>query len=166
MRMEPDVATADRGPVSRIAHVVARVGLAMAGALCGLFVAAHLTRTNIEVLNSVGFIALMCLVGIAGFYLGIDVPPGARPDRETGGRADPVELFSASGTFLAAVAALVSVYVIVFDDAPQVIWTIVVGCGWLLGVALQIGAGAIARSRPFGMVAGRGRCRPTPGRDG
>ena len=57
--------------VSRLAHVVERTGLAMAGAMCGTFVAAYLTRAGID---SIGFIAAMILVGIIGFYLGIDIP--------------------------------------------------------------------------------------------
>ena len=62
------------------------------------------------------------LVGLIGFNLGVDIPrlraslasPAiARP------RVDPVELLSATGTFLATVAALDSLYALVFDEAPQ-----------------------------------------------
>jgi hypothetical protein len=67
---------------------------------------------------------------------------------------DPVELLSATGTFLAAVAALVSVYAIVLDEVPQRVWEFVVGSWWLLGVLMQIGAGLISRLRPANKAVG------------
>jgi len=39
------------------------------------------------------------------------------------------------------------VYVVVFDEDLPVIWTVIVGCWWLLGVAMQIVAGIAARTR-------------------
>ncbi len=60
---------------------------------------------------------------------------------------DPVELLGATGTFLASIAALVSVYAIVFDEVPQRVWEVMVGSWWLFGVVMQIGAGATARLR-------------------
>jgi Mg2+ and Co2+ transporter CorA len=60
---------------------------------------------------------------------------------------DPVELLSATGTFLAAVAALASVYAIVFDEVPQRLWEVVIGSWWLLGIVMQVSAGLIGRSR-------------------
>ena len=83
-------------------------------------------------------------------YLGIDTPrlpvevASARP------KLDPVEWLSAAGTFLAAVAALVSVYGIVLDEVPQRFWEFMFGSWWTLGIAMQIGAGLIARLRPAG----------------
>lgn len=141
MRNSSESEAGRRLPLSRIAHIVERIGLAMAGALCGLFVAAHVMRANIAPLDSLGFILLMCLVGITGFYLGIDIPRGRRSHIN---RA-LVEMLSAFGTFLAAAAAVISVYVIVFDDTPPSAWVLAVGCSWVLGASLQIGAGAIAR---------------------
>jgi hypothetical protein len=136
----------------RVAHVVGRIGLAMSGAMCGTFVAAYLAKARIDPLDSIGFIASMILVGMIAFYLGIDIPglrashirPGVKPPMP---RWDTVELLSASGTFLAAVAALTSVYAIVFDEAPQGVWEFTIGCWWLFGVVMQIGAGAIGRLR-------------------
>jgi hypothetical protein len=138
--------------VSRVAHVVERTGLAMSGAMCGTFVAAYLTRAGIDPFDSIGFIVSMILIGMIGFYLGIDIPglrashmrPGARPPIP---RWDSVELLSATGTFLAAMAALTSVYAIVFDEAPQGVWEFAIGCWWFIGIAMQIGAGAIGRLR-------------------
>ncbi len=100
--------------ISRVAHVVERTGLAMAGAMGGTFVAAYLARASIEPFDSVGFIATMVLIGTIGFYLGIDIPRMREPNvnravKGTGPGVDPVELLSATGTFLAAVAALASV---------------------------------------------------------
>lgn len=145
-------ARADPFLVSRLAHIVGRIGLAMAGAMCGTFVAAYLARARIDPLDSIGFIASMILIGMIAFYLGIDIPgrrtshvrPGLKPPMP---RWDTVELLSATGTFLAAVAALTSVYAIVFDAAPQGVWEFTIGCWWLIGVAMQIGAGAIGRLR-------------------
>jgi hypothetical protein len=129
--------------ITAVAHVVGRAGLAMAGAMCGTFVAAGLTRANAAWFDSAPFIAAMVLFGMVGFYLGIDIPllhvaKGARP------RVDPVELLSATGTFLAAVAALISVYSFVFDEVLGS-FEYMVGSWWLLGVAMQIGAGVAGR---------------------
>ena len=138
--------------VSRIAHVVERTGLAMSGAMCGTFVAAYLARASADPFDSTGFIASMVLLGMIGFYLGINIP-GLRASHMRFGasrliaRWDIAELLGATGTFLAAVAALTSVYAIVFDEAPQTMWEFVIGSWWLLGVIMQIGAGAIGRLR-------------------
>ena len=139
-------------PFSRAAHVVERMGLAMSGATSGTFVAAYLARADIETFNSIGFIASMILVGIIAFYLGIDIPRLGASQISLGARhpipqRDTVELLGATGTFLAAVAALTSVYAIVFDEDPQPMWEFGVGCCWLLGAMMQIGAGAIGRLR-------------------
>jgi hypothetical protein len=145
--------------ISRVAHVVERIGLAMSGAIGGTFVAAYLARASIELFGSVGFAASMILVGVIGFYLGIDIPR-LRASRLNSGvkgptlGVDPVELLSATGTFLAAVAALASVYAIMFDQVPQPMWEFVVGSWWLLGVLMQIGAGLIARLRPANKAVG------------
>ena len=87
-----------------------------------------------------------------GFYLGIDIPAPRGSDvsravKGSGPGVDPVELLSATGTFLAAVAALASVYAIVFDEVPQRVWEFVIGSWWLLGIVMQVGAGLIGRSR-------------------
>src|SRR3954447_2713555 len=63
-----------RTRVSRFAHVLERTGLAMAGAACGLFVAAHV-GSSIAIFTSLGFIFVMMIAGAVGFYLGIDTPP-------------------------------------------------------------------------------------------
>lgn len=130
--------------ITEAAHVVGRAGLAMAGAMCGTFVAAGLTTANAAWFDSAPFIAAMVLFGIVGFYLGIDIPrlrftTHARP------RIDPVELLSATGTFLAAIAALISVYSFVFDETMGR-FEYMVGSWWMVGVAMQIGAGIAGRA--------------------
>ena len=131
--------------VSRVAHVIERSGLAMAGAMCGTFVGAQLAKSHVALFESVGFIASMILIGMVAFYVGIDVPRvPAASERE---RVDAAEVLSAAGTFLAAVAALIAVFSIVFDEAPQRAWEFVVGSWWLGGVTMQIAAGSIGRLR-------------------
>jgi len=129
--------------ITEAAHVVGRAGLAMAGAMCGTFVAAGLTKANAAWFDSAPFIAAMVLFGMFGFYLGIDIPR-LRVAASVRPRVDPVELLSATGTFLAAVAALISVYSFVFDEALGG-FEYMVGSWWMLGVAMRIGAGVAGR---------------------
>jgi hypothetical protein len=132
-------------------HVIERSGLAIAGTMCGTFVAAQLSQTEITLFESLGFIVTMVLGGAIGFYLGIDIPRlpriGARP------KLDPVDLLSAAGTFLAAIAALIAVYGLVFDVAPQRFSETVICSWWMLGVIMQTGAGSIGRLRLAGRAA-------------
>ena len=83
----------------KAAHVLERLGLAMAGAACGLFVSAHV-GSAIGALTSQAFLLVMMIVGAVGFYLGIDTP-----QLEFHGDDDPhidaAELLSSLGTFLA-----------------------------------------------------------------
>ena len=97
----------NRSSASRVAHVIERVGLALAGALCGLFVAALLARADVEMLGPVDLTLAMMLLGIIGFYLGIDMP--TRRTNPSRAELDFAELFSAAGVFLATATALVSV---------------------------------------------------------
>jgi hypothetical protein len=123
----------------------------MAGAACGLFVAAH-AGSSIALLTSQGFIVIMTIVGAIGFYLGIDTPPLPfhGPNGELGasdGKIDSAEFLGAVGTFLATWTAFVSVIVIVFRGTPHIFWTIMIMLGWVVGVMMQTIAGAIARTR-------------------
>jgi hypothetical protein len=139
--------------VRKVAHVLERIGLAMAGAASGLFVAAHV-GSSIAVLTSQGFIVIMMIGGAIGFYLGIDTPPLAfhGPNGElskggSDGKVDTAEFLSAVGTFLATLMGFVSVSVIVLRETPHIFWTIMIMLGWVVGVVMQIIAGAIARTR-------------------
>jgi hypothetical protein len=137
--------------VRKAAHILERIGLAMAGASSGLFVGAHV-GSSIAALTSQGFLIVMMIVGAIGFYLGIDTPPLTfhRPNGEPStdsGKIDTAEFLSAVGTFLATLAAFVSVGVIVLREDPHTFWTIIIMLGWVIGVVMQIIAGAIARTR-------------------
>jgi len=134
----------------QIVQVLGRLGLSMAGAMCGTFVAAQLTASDAAVFDSAGFIALMVLVGVVGFYLGIDIPrlrgSPAKHESERP-RIDPIELLSRIGTFLAAISALISVYAFVFDETMRRSFEYMVASWWMVGVVLQIGAGLLGRLR-------------------
>jgi hypothetical protein len=137
--------------VRKAAHVLERSGLAMAGAACGLFVATHV-GSSIAALTSLGFLVAMMICGAIGFYLGIDIPPlvfhgpNGEPSR-SGGRVDTTEFLSAVGTFLATLTAFISVGVIVLREDPHIFWTSIIMLGWVVGLMMQIIAGAIARTR-------------------
>ena len=138
--------------VRKFAHVLERSGLALAGAACGLFVAAHVGST-IAAFTSQGFILIMMIAGAVGFYLGIDTPPlpfhehGQPSEGAANGKIDTAEFLTAAGTLLATVTAFVSVGIIVLRENPRIAWTIAIMAGWVLGVTMQIVAGAIARTR-------------------
>ncbi len=139
--------------VRKVAHVLERLGLAMAGAAGGLFVAA-LVGTSHSALTNQGFLLLMMIGGAVGFYLGIDTPPlpikpsGAQPaDGAWVGKIDTPELLSAIGTFLAALSAFTCVVVIVLRRDPNLAWVSVIMAAWVVGVTMQIVAGTIARLR-------------------
>ncbi len=143
-----------RSTVSRWAHILERTGLALTGASCALFVAAHVGRADIELIGSAAAVFAIMIYGGIGFYLGIDLPH-APPDHRMhlplryglGTRADAVELLSAAGTFLAAIAAVISVSSIVLDETPRSSTAILIWLAWAIGATLQIAAGLIARRK-------------------
>lgn len=138
-----------RSTLSRSAHVIARIGLALIGTACGLFVAA---AAFINLIGSeVALLAIM-LYGAAGFYLGIDLPqapPGHRihlpPRHGLGTSADMLELLTAVGIFLTAVAAVVSVSSIVLGETVEASTAAIICLSWAIGATMQIAAGVIAR---------------------
>jgi hypothetical protein len=139
--------------VRKVAHVLERLGLAMAGAASGLFVAA-LVGSSLAALTNQAFLLLMMIGGAVGFYLGIDTPPlpfsaSNKPTADGAwvGKIDAPELLSAIGTFLAAFSAFASVGMIVLRHDPHLAWIWTILLGWVVGVAMQIIAGAIARLR-------------------
>jgi len=150
--------------VDGFAKVAERTGFAIMGALSGLYVGALVARIDIEEINSVGVLFLVILYGSVGFYLGTNLPSlpsgvsrrvlsdsGSRP------RTNLIALASATGTLIAALAALVSVYMIVLDEIPPVIWNVAIGFWWMLGVLLQLAAGMAARLGQFTGAAGQAR---------
>jgi hypothetical protein len=139
--------------VRKMAHVLERFGLALAGAACGLFVAAYV-GSSVAAFASQAFLLIMMIGGAIGFYLGIDTPPlafhGLNAEASkagSGGKIDTAEFLSAAGTFLATLTAFVSVGVIVLREDPHIFWTVTVMLGWVVGLMMQIIAGAIARAR-------------------
>jgi hypothetical protein len=138
------------------AQVMERVGLGIMGALCGLFVAAMVAKADIEEINSVGALFSAVLYGCLGFYLGTNIPSlsSSRTFSNTGSGPKTIALASAIGTFVAAVAALVSVYMIIFDETPPVMWNVGIGSGWALGVLLQLVAGTAVRLRQYNSAPG------------
>lgn len=144
-----------RSRTSKCAHVIERLGLAMAGGSCGLFVAAHVSTSRVDALGSISMSLALMILGAIGFYLGIDVPPHRSARLHlTGTHAgedppttDPVELLSSAGTFLAAASAFLSVYAIVTDAETSATGSSLLTLGWLLGVTIQIVAGTTARMR-------------------
>ncbi|TYL83493.1 hypothetical protein FXB40_46205 [Bradyrhizobium rifense] len=130
--------------VRKTAHVLERIGLAMAGAACGLFVGAYV-GSAIASLTTQGFLLLMMLLGAVGFYLGIDTPQ--LPFDEAHSQIDAAEILSSAGTLCATLTALASVAVIVLrlEADGAVSWLVLLG--WIAGVAMQIVAGAKARMR-------------------
>jgi hypothetical protein len=58
-----------RSTISRWARVLERTGLALAGAACGLFVAAHVARADIDLIGSAAAVLAMMIYG-AGVQLG------------------------------------------------------------------------------------------------
>jgi hypothetical protein len=142
-----------RSRIRRSAHVLERIGLAMAGAAGGLFVGA-LVGAVTPVLTTQGFLLCMMLAGAVGFYLGIDTPPMPFHEADdehsgegAGGKIDAAEFLTAVGTFLATLAGFVSVIMIVLALEPHVAWIGTIMAGWTIGVLMQIGAGTIARMR-------------------
>jgi hypothetical protein len=146
MTIRTDGRCGNRSSASRVAHVIERVGLALAGALCGLFVAALLARADVEMLGPVDLTLAMMLLGIIGFYLGIDMP-ARRSNPSRAPELDFAELFSAAGVFLATATALVSVYVVVSDGMLPAIWVFGIGGLWFAGAMMQIVAGVMTRMR-------------------
>src|SRR3984957_18949751 len=140
-----------RSTLSRSAHVIARIGLALTGTACGLFVA-EVSAPSIDLVGSVEAMLAMMLYGAAGFYLGIDLPQ-APPDhhmhlpprRGLGTSADMLELLTAAGIFLTAVAAVVSISSIVLGETVEASTAGIICLSWAIGATMQIAAGVIAR---------------------
>ena len=134
------------------AHLLERIGLATIGGSCGLFVAEGLMRRGNELSVSGWIVSLMIVYGAFSFYVGIDLPggPAQRATRRLpegrNPRTDAAEIFSAAGTFLAGIAAFLSVSIVAIDEPVRDGFTVLVGCCWAIGSSLQIASGAMARN--------------------
>jgi hypothetical protein len=131
--------------VRKFAHELERVGLAMAGAACGLFVSAHVGST-IGALTTQGFLLVMMVIGAIAFYIGIDTPQLAFHSDDDP-KIDAAEFLSAVGTFCATLTAFCSVGIIILREEPHIAWTVLILIGWVAGISMQIVAGAKARMR-------------------
>src|SRR6266404_988599 len=124
--------------VRKSAHVLERFGLAMAGAASGLFVGV-LVGSSVAALTSQGFLLLMMIGGAVGFYLGIDTPQ--LPFHSTNGQPSKADEKIDTAEFLSALG------MIVLRHDPHIAWTTMIMAGWVVGVAMQVTAGAMARLR-------------------
>ena len=150
--------------VNGFAQLAERIGFAIMGALSGLYVGALMARIDVEEINSVGVLLLVILYGSVGFYLGTNLPSlpsgvsrRVLSDGDSRPRTNLIALAAATGTLIAALAALMSVSMIVLDEIPPVIWNVAIGFWWMLGVLLQLAAGTAARLGQFTGAAGQAR---------
>ena len=132
-------------PILRLAQIVARLGLAMTGAVGATFVAALLMRVELPWFDTVEFSAALIVLGMTGAYLGIDIPRWPSLQERPGHHSAALDLVSAAGTLFAAGAGLLALYTFVFDEGADGGWNLVLGFSWALGVCMQIGAGLISR---------------------
>ena len=135
----------------RSAHLIERIGLAAIGGSSGLYVAAGLLRRQHELPGSIWIVVLMMLFGAFSFYIGIDLPRRsarrAASTQQQGWSTDTaVELLSAVGIFLAAMATFVSVGIIILDEPVSDVLLASTGSSWMIGASFQIAAGIIARN--------------------
>jgi hypothetical protein len=140
-----------RSSLIKSAHILERIGLAAVGASCGLYVGATLLRQKGGLFESGWIVPITMLYGALSYYVGIDLSGnvGRRPKSsisEEWNGSEPAEIMSAAGTFGAAIAATVSVSILVLDqNLPNALTGFVAGC-WAVGSSLQVAAGTIARS--------------------
>ena len=133
--------------ILRLAHVVARLSLAMTGAVGATFVAALLMRAELPWFDTVEFTILLIVLGMIGAYLGIDIPCWRHLQPGPAHRSPVIGLASATGTFLAAGAGLLALYAFVLDETSDPAGNLLFGVTWMLGVCMQIGAGLAGRLR-------------------
>ncbi|RQH08272.1 hypothetical protein [Bradyrhizobium sp. RP6] len=140
-----------RSSLIRSAHLLERIGLAAVGGSCGLYVGATLLRQKGGLFESGWIVLLTMLYGGLSYYVGIDLSRTVTRKpissiSEEYNVSDVAEIMSAAGTFVAAIAATLSVSIIVLDqNLPNGLIGFVVGC-WVVGSSLQVAAGTMARS--------------------
>ena len=141
-----------RSSLIKSAHILERIGLAAVGASCGLYVGATLLRQKDGLFESGWIVLITMLYGALSYYVGIDLSgnvarrPKSSISEEWNG-SEPAEIMSAAGTFGAAIAATLSVSILVLDqNLSNALIGFVAGC-WAVGSSLQIAAGTMARSR-------------------
>jgi len=141
---------------TNLARTTERLGLAMSGLACGIFVAAAVSHAENALLQSIWMTLSLVAAGGAGFYAGTTMPLGNRRFM-----VDPAGTLSPAGTFLASAAALIAVIVLVFDLGLPTGWLAVLAASWLVGTLLQVSAAA-ARSIAGRRRSGRARLAMPP----
>lgn len=140
-----------RSSLIKSAHVLERIGLAAVGASCGLYVGATLLRQKDGLFESGWVVLITMLYGALSYYVGIDLSGNVARRSESSISEDwkgseSAEIMSAAGTFGAAIAATLSVSILVLDqNLSNGLISFVAGC-WAVGSSLQVAAGTMARS--------------------
>jgi hypothetical protein len=140
-----------RSSLIKSAHLLERIGLAAVGASCGLYVGATLLREKGGLFESGWIVLITMLYGALSYYVGIDLSGSAARKSISGiseewNGSEPAEIMSAAGTFGAAIAAALSVSILVLDqNPPNGLVAFVAGC-WVVGSSLQVAAGTMARN--------------------
>ncbi|SFP28552.1 hypothetical protein SAMN05216330_106271 [Bradyrhizobium sp. Ghvi] len=139
-----------RSSLIKSVHILERIGLAAVGASCGLYVGATLLRQKDGLFESGWIVLITMLYGALSYYVGIDLSGsvGRRQSSisEEWSGSEPAEIMSAAGTFGAAIAATLSVSILVLDqNLSNAMTGFVAGC-WAVGSSLQVAAGTMARS--------------------
>src|SRR3954467_13784611 len=111
-----------RSSLIKSAHLLERIGLAAVGASCGLYVGATLLRQRGGLFESGWIVLLTMLYGALSYYVGIDLSRSvarrsiSSTSEEYNG-SEVAEIMSAAGTFGAAIAATLSVSILVLDQS-------------------------------------------------
>lgn len=140
-----------RSSLIKSAHILERIGLAAVGASCGLYVGATLLRQKDGPFENGWIVLITMLYGALSYYVGIDLSGNVarRPESSISGDwngSESAEIMSAAGTFGAAIAAALSVSILVLDqNLSNGLISFVAGC-WAVGSSLQVAAGTMARS--------------------
>jgi mannose/fructose/N-acetylgalactosamine-specific phosphotransferase system component IID len=135
---------------NKLAHTAGRVGLAVLGALSALFVTALVAKADVAGMNCIAALTASILYASVGFYIGIDIPAlRSKFSTDHQDKPDAVLVLSSVGTLLAAVAALISIGIFVFDASPDARCDILVGLTWLTGITMQLAAGGLGRRFDF-----------------
>ena len=141
-----------RSSLIKSAHILERIGLAAVGASCGLYVGATLLRQKGGLFESGWIVLITMIYGALSYYVGIDLSGKVARNSsssisEEWNGSEPAEIMSAAGTFGAAIAATLSVSILVLDqNLPNGLIGFVAGC-WVVGSSLQVAAGTMARSQ-------------------
>ncbi|AHY53823.1 hypothetical protein BJS_01204 [Bradyrhizobium japonicum SEMIA 5079] len=112
---------------------------------------ATLLRQKGGLFESGWIVLLTMLYGALSYYVGIDLSRSVArksisSNSEEYNGSEVAEIMSAAGTFGAAIAATLSVSILVLDQSlPNGLIAFLAGC-WVVGSSLQVAAGTMARN--------------------